>query len=565
MIWKHKQLLNKKNNEFSEYSPEILQLLFNRGIDTKEKIKQYFEPSYDSLGDPFLFRDMEKFVKRVESALANQEVICVYGDYDTDGVTSSVLIIETLKKIGIKNVFVYIPHREQEGYGLNKKALDYIKEQKTSLLITVDCGTSNVEEVAYARKLGMDVVIMDHHQEPAKLPQDVVAFLNPHLKGEKYPFAGFAACGVCYKAVQAMWKHFKLPQGMEKWFLDLVAIATVADMMDLQGENRNLVKHGLIVLNKTKRLGLLSLLQSAEVSVGGLGVYEIGFRIAPRINSAGRLDHANTAFELLETENIQTAKKLAQDINFTNSNRQSETESIINDVIDNQIKTQVDKNNFVLTAIGESWPPGVVGLVSSRITEKYHRPSLVITNSSKGWVGSGRSIRGFNITDALGKCSQYLSKFGGHDGACGFSLKSGKVVLDFSKKMNLTAKEELTKKDLEKTLLLDMDISLSKIDFDFAANIEKFSPFGMGNPKPKFSSVAARVCDVKEMGQNGKHLKIKFEQSEKEQEAVFFSPSQELKEKISIGSLLDIAYEVDINEWRGQKKIQLKIIDIKSS
>ncbi|MDP1709619.1 MAG: DHH family phosphoesterase, partial [Candidatus Komeilibacteria bacterium] len=328
--------------KFPDIDPVILELLWQRGVREAKDIDLFLHPDYQDLHDPFLFRDMPKLIDRVRVALAKSETVCVYGDYDTDGVCSSVLIVEALQAVGIKNVFPYIPHREKEGYGLNKEAIDYIKSQGASLIITVDCGSSNVAEVAQARALGLDVIIIDHHEEPPQLPQGVTAFLNPHLAGETYPFCELAAVGVAFKVVQAIWQSFNLPTGHERWFLDIVAIATITDMMPLLNENRIFVHFGLLVLNKTKRLGLQALLKS----MGGeneLGVYDIGFKIGPRLNAAGRIDHANSAYELLIEKDLGQANELAQALSATNVERQSETERILRAALE-QVATQVPQN-----------------------------------------------------------------------------------------------------------------------------------------------------------------------------------------------------------------------------
>ncbi|MBI2050209.1 MAG: single-stranded-DNA-specific exonuclease RecJ [Parcubacteria group bacterium] len=538
----------------------ILQLLSNRGISLPEEAASFLNPAYEQLHDPFLFRDMQKAVDRVKISRDQNQTVFVYGDYDADGVTSSVLLVETLRQCGITNVQAYIPHREKEGYGLNTAALDYIASQGTALLITVDCGTSAVAEVAYARAKGMDVIICDHHEEPPALPRDVAAFLNPHLSGETYPFMGLAAAGVVFKFIQALWKSCGLPAGQEKWFLDLVAIATVADMMPLVGENRVFVAFGLKVLNKTKRPGLQSLLSGAQIDPQSLGTYEIGFVIAPRLNAAGRIDHANTAYELLETHDPARAAELAQSLNRTNKERQSETLAITREA-EEQAKAQLPAK--VLVAQGEDWPVGVVGLVSGRITEQFFRPTLVVTKSEKGLVGSGRSIPGFNITQALAESAEYLERFGGHEGACGFTLKSEESLAPFVAKLNAIADARLSDADLVKTLAIDMELSMSQINWELIGLLKKLEPHGMGNPVPKFVSYGARVADVFLMGKDGQHMRIKLDQSGVLHQAVAFGFGQYFHGTLNQGDLIDVVYTIGVNEWNGRRDIQLKIVDIK--
>ncbi|MBI1961699.1 MAG: single-stranded-DNA-specific exonuclease RecJ [Parcubacteria group bacterium] len=541
-------------------NPVVLQLLSNRGITSKQDIGAFLNPAYDALHEPFLFRDMQKAVGRVKIARDQNQTVFVYGDYDADGVASSVLLVQTLRGLGIKDVQAYIPHREKEGYGLNAGAIDYIAAEGARLIITVDCGTSSVSEVAYARSKGIDVIICDHHEEPAELPAEVVAFLNPHLSGETYPFKGLAAAGVVFKFVQALWQFFELPRGHEKWSLDLVAIATVADMMPLVGENRVFVAFGLKVLNKTKRQGLRSLISGMQAKSPELGTYEVGFMIGPRLNAAGRIDHASTAYELLETSDPAKAAELAQALDQANKERQSQTLAITKEA-EEQVKGQLPAK--VLVAKGEDWPVGVVGLVSGRITEQFWRPSLVVARSEKGLVGSGRSIPGFNITEALSEASEYLERFGGHEGACGFTLKPDADVGAFVAKLNQIADATLADADLVKALRIDMELSLARIDWELVELLKKLEPHGVGNPTPTFASYGVRVADVFLMGQAGQHLRIKLEQSSVLHQAVAFGFGQYFHGTLNQGDLIDAVYTIDVNEWNGRRDIQLKVVDIK--
>jgi len=560
--WKIQEKLSSE--ELAKYPAQnrvILQLLLNRGLSEKGEIDAFLHPEYSNLHDPFLFRDMQKLVDRVQVARDKSEKVFIYGDYDADGVCSSILIVETLKKIGIKDVEAYIPHRDKEGYGLNKDAMKYITDQGAKLLITVDCGTSNVAEVALAREKGIDVIILDHHEEPPELPQDVCAFLNPHLSGEKYPFKGLAAVGVVFKVVQALTKSFDLGEAHSKWMLDLVAIATVADMMDLQDENRILVKFGLVVLNKTERLGLQALIAAMDKTGSELGTYEIGFMIAPRLNAVGRLEHADSAYQLLESHDSDVVNKLAATLNQTNTTRQAETARILKEAID-QVQSQLQKNK-VLVAIGDNWQGGIVGLVSGRITEKYHRPSVVITRGEKGPQGSGRSIEGFNITDALEKSSEYLERFGGHEGACGFTLKSEDVLDDFKASLNKIADNVLSEKDLVKEVNVDMELTFDEISLDLVQQIEALAPFGIGNLTPKFVSFGVRVESVSLVG-GGKHMKLRLGQNKASLSAIAFGFGENWQNKLNEGDLIDLVYEVSVNEWQGRRNVDLKVNDIKT-
>jgi single-stranded-DNA-specific exonuclease len=562
MRWKISEKINKEFvTKYPDIDPVILQLLHNRNIESKEEIDSFLNSKYEDLHDPFLFNDMEKLVSRVKKTVELNEIVYVYGDYDADGVCSSILMVEALRKVGIKEVGVYIPHREHEGYGLNNKAIDHIKSKGTNLIITVDCGTSNVKEVAYAKSLGIDVIILDHHKEPPELPKEVTAILNPHLTDEKYPFKNLAAVGVVFKVVQALWKSFNLEIGKEKWFLDIVCIATIADMMDLTGENRILVKYGLVVLNKTKRVGLNSLINTLQYKSKELGVYEVGFLIGPRINAAGRIEHATGAYELLETSDTAEADSLAQTLNTTNLSRQSETKRILDEALE-QVRTQLESNK-VLIAKGDTWSAGVVGLVSGRITQEFYRPSLVVTKTEKGITGSGRSIPGFNITDALEKSSEYLESFGGHEGACGFTLKSDKELDDFVSTMNNIAEKEIKEEDLEKKIDVDTELLFDNINFNLVEEVDQLAPFGMGNTTPKFVSFGVRIDDMFLMGRDQNHIRLNLQQNGKTLQAVGFGIGKKWGDILNAGDLVDIVYDIGINEWNNKKDIQLKIVDIK--
>ena len=559
--WKiSEKIEDNLESKYPGKSRVILQLLVNRGLSDAQEIDDFLHPKYENLHDPFKFRDMQKLVDRVKQSRDKSEKVFVYGDYDADGVCSSIILVETLHAIGIKNVDIYIPHREKEGYGLNKDSIKYISEQGAKLLITVDCGTSNVAEVKFAKDNNIDVIILDHHEEPSELPADVSAFLNPHLTGETYPFKNLAAVGVVFKVVQALTKSFDLGEAHSKWMLDLVAIATVADMMDLRDENRILVKYGLVVLNKTQRLGLQSLISLMGKSGAELGVYEIGYMIAPRLNAAGRIDHANSAYELLATKDSSLINELSASLSQTNTTRQSETARILKEALE-QVQSQL-KENKVLVAVGDNWSSGIVGLVSGRITEKYNRPSVVIAKTEKGLIGSGRSIPKFNITQALKKSSEFLLRFGGHEGACGFTLKSKDVLNDFSIFLNKIAQEQLSDDDLVKTLSIDMELTFDKIDLNLAQNIEELAPFGMGNRAPKFVSFGVRVENISFVGEQ-KHIKLRLGQKGISLGAIAFGFSEEWRDKLNEGDLIDIVYEVSINEWNNRKNIDLKINDIK--
>ncbi len=551
-------------SKFLEVNPIILQLLYNRGLMTQEAIDEFLNPDYgDDLHDPFLFREMEKAIERIKLAKDNQDKVLVYGDYDADGVCSSVVLYEALKKIGIE-AEVYLPHREKEGYGLNLTACDYIIKQGVKLVLTVDCGISNKDEVLKLSEASIDVIIFDHHHPPAELPE-AYATIDAKTSGETYPFRELAGVGVAFKFVQALMKKGMLNDGQEKWFLDLVALATVADCSPLLGENRTLVKWGMVVLNKTKRLGLAELIKSASRELGKIDTYVIGYQLAPRINAAGRMNHANSAFKLLICEDEAEAAKLAIDLNRENSERQKLTDRIFGEA-GAQIEPFEEARRliFVINKEPSYWPPGVVGLVAGKLCEFYNRPALAVGRSADGkLVGSGRSIDGFNIIEAVSECAEFLTHFGGHSGACGFTIKSEADIEPFKNKMTEIAERELSKMELEPVLEIDAEVELKDIDWKLFEQLENFEPFGEGNLKPRFLASGLEVAGYVGVGDGAKHLRLMVNQGEvKDRKTIGFCFG-EWCNKLNFGDKVDLVFEVDVNEWNGTRELQLKIVDLR--
>lgn len=550
-------------NQFPEIQPIVLQLLSNRGITDQKKVDEFLLPDYgENLYNPFLFKDMEKAAKRILQAVEKKEKITVYGDYDADGVTASAILVETFRSLGAA-VEVYIPYRETEGYGLNLAAAEELIKQKTQLLITVDCGISNMAEVAALKKGGVDVIITDHHHPPEILPEPF-AILNPHLEAD-YPFKGLAGCGVAYKVVQAITLRQKdyqvnqLVEGFEKWLLDLVAIGTIADMQPVLSENRVLVKYGLIVLQGTKRLGLLKLIELMSSNLTELDERVVGWQIAPRLNAAGRLNHASSAYQLLITDDLTEAENLANKLDQTNRDRQQLT-----DKINAEAKAVLGevKDQKILIVIGEGWPTGVVGLVAGRLTDEYHRPSLVISRYMGEIVGSGRSIEAFDIIEALEQCRPNLSRFGGHSQACGFTVKDEENLAEFKNKIIELAQKQLTDKDIIPVLAVDAEVNLADIDWKLVEELKKFRPFGEDNPKPRFLAKDLTVTGLQSLGADGKHLRLMVKHNTPVIRKTIGFCFGDWCAKLKAGDKVDLVFEVDINEWNGNKEIQLKIVDL---
>ncbi|MBU1164737.1 single-stranded-DNA-specific exonuclease RecJ [Patescibacteria group bacterium] len=558
------QLIGK----FPEINPLVLQLLSDRDIKTQKEIDQFLTPDYgEDQHDPFLFSDMEKAVKRIFEAIEKKQKIVIYGDYDADGVTATVVLYKTLDELGAK-IDVYIPYRETEGYGLNIEAAKEIIKADNKLVITVDCGISNVEEVKILQDGGVDVVITDHHHEPPETPK-AHAVINHQIETEKYPFKSLSGVGVAFKLVQAIvisqkkyLKNEKLNEGFEKWLLDLVSIGTVTDVVPLLGENRTLVKYGLVVLKKTQNIGLKKLVEVSKVQINDADTYTIGFQIGPRINAAGRMDHASTAYELLTTKSSKEAEKIALELNQKNQERQKMTLKILEEA--KNIIGAVGEQKIII-AVGKGWPTGLVGLVAGRLSDQYNRPVLIIADHTDEFVGSGRSIEQFNIIEALDQCKKYLERYGGHKQACGFTIANKKNLDEFIKEITKLATKQLTKKDLQPVLSIDMEVDLEDISWDLYNELAKFEPFGEGNPKPIFLARKVNIVDVGTVGKNGNHLKAMVSHNSNNLRKTIGFSFGDWCDKLKAGDKIDMVFEVDKNVWNHSQELQLKIIDLKLS
>lgn len=565
-IW---QLLPGVDRDFIDKNPGyeqvILQLLFNRGITTKNEIEDFLGATYErNILDPFLFQDMEAAVDLIIKHIKAGNKIFVYGDYDADGVTSSALLKDILEMLR-GDISVYLPDRVSEGYGLNQKAIEYIVEQNAKLIITVDGGIRNKAEVAYARDRGVDVIVTDHHPAPEeKEDWPDCLIVNATLPGEKYPFKYLAGVGVAFKLAKAIISKSKLSDEhkrmLEERILDLVAIGTVADCVNLIGENRVLTKKGLELLSQTRRLGLLELFDVSGIDTKNeIKSWNVGFQIGPRINAAGRIDHANTAFELLVSKDKAEARRLAASLNSRNTERQQITSEIFAEV-----EKQINKDDNIIIGVCEDdiWNEGVVGLVAGKVCEKYYKPTLVITKTDEGYKGSGRSIEDFNLAQAIEECSEYLDKYGGHPLACGFSFFEENLD-GFRNKLHEIANKKLGGVDLRPKIRIDVEVDLRKINEEFVTKIGQFEPFGQGNPQPRFLSPGLTIVDILYMGAEGQHIKLKVKnESSNVVSAIGFGQSERWQD-LKIGDIVDIVYYLNVNEFNGRREVQLMIVDMK--
>lgn len=565
----------------------IAQLLENRGLATPQQIQDFLNPDYSKLHSPFLFKDMRKAVDRIWDAILRNQKILIYSDYDADAITSNALLFRTFQFFGIKPE-IYIPDRFTEGYGLNLEAFAKIKEQGADVVITVDCGTNSVAEADFCLENGIDLIITDHHELTGAAPKSY-ALINPKIPGEEYPYNQLTGVGVAFKLACALLQDksrhgfaanglapaANIKEGYEKWLLDLVAIGTVADCHSLLGENRVLVKYGLQVLAKTKWPGLRALMLRSglaeKAAAGKLDAYSIGFVIAPRINAAGRIDHAKGAFDLLVCDDYTEAVQLAAELERLNSHRQMLTETVMSEA---RLQIGLISERKILLAVGDNWPKGVVGLVAGRLCEEYAKPVLVLERGEVESTGSARSVPAFNIVSALNFSRQILVKYGGHAAAAGFTLKSEHIDL-FYKNILDFAERNLADQDLVKIREIDAEIFPEQINIENAEMIERFGPFGIDNQKPKLMVSGVEIRDMTVVGKDQKHLQMEVSvpggngssdsNGSRSLKCIGFNLAKSAQGLLRIGQKIDLAVELMVDEWNGRKNIKLKIIDFRKA
>ncbi len=558
--------------EFAQIHPVVQQLLFSRGIKTKEEAEIFLNPNWDrDVHGPELFRNMDQAVDLVFSAFEDKEVITIHGDYDADGVCGTAVMISALRDIARslgfdeKLIKHYIPHREKEGYGLSVPTVDkLVEEQKTKLIITVDCGISNKEAIDHAKTFGIDTIVCDHHTMPKDLPDSAV-LIHPLVPGETFPNKLLCGTGVAFKLACGLIERARdlgadFPIGHEKWLLDLVAIATVTDMMKIQEENRLLEHFGLLVLNKTKRPGLKKLVEISGGQMGELNTVSIGFKIGPRLNAAGRMYHASRALELLIEEDETEATKQALNLHDINKERQKVSQEMFLEA-----KKQVGDlgGRTSIIAMQEGWSAGLVGLAAGKLSNEFNVPVFVFGKDGEKYVGSGRSIEGFDLTKALHHSSEFLEKYGGHPQACGLSIQGEENFLKAKASMEAFIQTELENADLTPELSVEADIFIDDINWDFFNELEKMKPFGIGNPQPIFISTNVKVVGINQMGATQKHLKLTIQSGRGKIMKMIGFGFGDWAEKVDLGEDVDVAYEIDLNEWNGTRELQLRIVDIR--
>jgi len=537
----------------------VATLLLQRGIDNYEAAKTFFRPSFNDLHNPYLMKDMDKAVSRIEAAIENNENILVYGDYDVDG-TTSVALMSSYLKTKTENVAIYIPDRYVEGYGVSYKGIDFAEDNGFSLIIALDCGVKAIEKVAYAKGKSIDFIICDHHRPGDKIPE-AVAVLDPKRDDCAYPFKELCGCGVGFKLICALAeKDEKTPEDLVE-YLDLVATAIGADIVPIVDENRALAYFGLQVINSNPRPGMKAMI--AEVKKDELTITDVVFIIAPRINAAGRMKHGNHAVTLLTETDFNLAAKHALDIDQYNTDRR-ETDKRITEEALVQIEENSEQERFSTVVYDENWHKGVIGIVASRLIETYYRPTLVFTKSGNKLAASARSVKGFDVYNALEACSEFIEQFGGHKYAAGLTLLPENYEA-FKTKFESFVKESIDPKLLTPELKIDSEINLNEIDHRLYRILSQFAPFGPGNMTPVFMTQAIKDTGWgKCVGEDDKHLR--------------FTATQKANEKLvcigfGLGDKLDIikdkksfnvVYTIDENRWNGNISLQLKLKDIKA-
>ncbi|MGH1365487.1 MAG: single-stranded-DNA-specific exonuclease RecJ [Calditrichia bacterium] len=541
--------------------PRVLShILLQRGVDCFDKAQTYFRPDLNELYDPYLMKDMDIAVKRLNEALSKGEKILVFGDYDVDGVSSCSLVYLVLAKLVGSKASYYIPDRIKDGYGLSKRAIEKARDDGISLIITVDCGVTAIEEVKHATECGVDIIISDHHESGDELPP-AVAVLDPKRKDCPYPFKELAGVGVAFKFMQGLYDQLGMNKSELDEYLDLVAIGSSADIVPLIDENRILVRHGLDRINYNPRFGVKALLESTGLDKRDITVGLIVFVVAPRINAVGRMGDAGRAVKLLVARSLQQGRVAAKELERENKLRRTVDENTFKEAIELvEQKLQPDDDSCIVL-YQKDWHPGVIGIVASRIVERYYRPAIMISVVNGVGKGSARSIANFNIYEAIKSCSEYLEAFGGHKYAAGLTIKEENIPA-FVEKFKIAAANTLPEKDLIPTVQVDCEVRLKDFDERLMRLLKLMGPFGPKNLRPVFVSrqlnIVGDPCIV-----GGNHLKLNVEQNGVVMNAIGFNLGNHLEKVKTQKALVDCAYVIEENFWNGRKKLQLRLKDVK--
>ncbi len=532
-------------------------LFLNRGVATPQQKDAFLGLTETELHDPYLFKDMQKAVDRLEKALSEGERIIIFGDYDVDGISGTALLYNCLNKLGF-NVSYRLPHRVDDGYGLSSKFVDVFKEAEAKVIITVDCGVSNYDQVEEMNQAGIDVIITDHHTVPVKIPQ-AYAIIHPKVEGETYPFDGLTGSGVALKLAQALYQHFNLPEEDFFKLIDLASLGTVADMGPLKGENRLIVRKGLEALQKTHWKGLEMIMQKAGINrEDTVDTGTIGFQLSPRINAAGRIDTPYLALQLLlQEEESAKGKGMADKLEGLNIQRQNMTKIAIEELADFVLSLS---NPKVIVKASSEWHIGIVGLIAGRAAERYGVPAIIMQDFGDHLVGSCRSPYFVNITEALRAHKELLTNFGGHENAAGFSMPKANLEA-FTKAINEYFNDLFKEQVMGPELQIDCTLNSAELSLDFVKSLNQFEPFGIENKKPLFLIENCEIDRVDKVGATGSHLKIKVKKGDKFIDAIAFSFGEHF-EKLRSHKSIKIVAQLDANVWKGRETLQLKVEDI---
>jgi len=557
------QTLVESHAEQLDISPLLAKLLILRGLTQTTAAKSYLSSSLRSdLPSPLLLKDMDAAVDRLVHALRRQERICIWGDYDVDGTTGTAVLVSFLREIGAEPVY-YVPHRIHEGYGLNFEGLRRLREQGVGLVVSVDCGISNGGEINAAKDLDLDVVIIDHHQPPEVLPA-AVAVVDPHRRDCFFPDKGLCAAGLAFYLVIALrtrlretgWFKFSEHPDVRR-YLDVVTLGTIADMVPLLGVNRTLVRRGLVELGGSTRPGVLALKQISGITTRAVSAGQVGFQLGPRINAAGRMDYGLKVVELLTTSSMDIALRIARELDDHNQERRAIEADVLAQALARAEMHFRGADPSALVLSGENWHPGVLGIVASRIVERFYRPTVVIGFEDGQGKGSARSIRGFHMVEAFRRCAVHLEKFGGHEYAGGLSIRRDKLE-SFAQAFETVAREILTPSDLQPRLEVDAHLAFGEIGIPLIRDLACLKPFGVGNPEPVFVTSAAEVCERKLFSAG---IRFRFRQEQRMIGGVVFGANDDFPG--APGTRVDVAYRLSENQWNGTSTAELKILDVR--
>lgn len=557
---KHKGKVNETDlSKKINISPEISQILKNRGIDNEKDAEIFMNPSLEYLRDPFLMKDMKKATDRIKKAIENKERIYIYGDYDVDGVSSTSILFLYFKSIDFP-VKYYIPNRLEEGYGINEEAIKKIHNDGCDLIITVDCGITSVKEVDLANELGIDVIITDHHECQSEIP-NALAIVNPKQEDCNYPFDMLCGCGVAFKIIQALTDEEEFKTSMFD-YLEIVTLATICDIVPLIDENRIIVKNGLKLMKEGKNLGLRELIKVCGIETEKIGSSHIGYSVGPRINASGRLGYSYLGVQLFTTDLEDEAKEIANILEAKNIERQMIESKMYKEAEEVLLSDERYKEDKVLVIAKEGWQHGIIGIVASKLTEKYYKPTVLLTIEDGEATGSARSIKGFSIFDALVSCKDLMNKFGGHEQAAGLALNRENID-ELRQRVNEIADYNLTKEDLIENIKVEYELSEESATLDLVEDLHKLEPFGLSNPSPRFIMRDLLLTNIFKMGKNKQHLKLIVE-NEKSYECVGFNMAY-LADDFQVGDKIDVLFQVDENNFNNERKVQFLLKDIRLS